>query len=805
MNLAWQLSDISENNVQARLNALESVMLSDPAAAEHELKYLLTQTVLHHLPTQETLALCLLGGCAFYQGHYHETTSHMQAALKLSRQHGLPHLEARSLSALGLVSQRLDQFDQALDYLTQSLTLAEQRGDDLGRCRAMNNLAVLHNLTSNHADAVRLSQQSRHLALGLNNKVIACDAGASELEGLYYLGQYDQVIALAHELLPILTQEQLYRYECVLRMFYAMTLQQLGRTQEALQVALDGFQVAEQTHDPESICITHITLGRVYLQLGQTSQAKDHLLRAVQIGQEGRPRLIQNDIYAVLSEVLEAEGNYREALHYARTYYRHERASQEQEGDQRAEIIAAQANMEVLRREAEMERLRNVELAEVNRALRETQSALAYQATHDAMTGLLNRAHFYDCVQQALNERTNHQLLALLFIDLDQFKEVNDSAGHYIGDLVLQEVAKRFQRAVGPGDLVGRLGGDEFSILIRHVQHPSEVEGIASSLLRALHAPLTVNGQSFHLTASIGITIAPEDGQTVEDLQKHADLAMYYAKWGGRDASMRFNPEMSIVERERRDLERDLREAVQSGQLSVNYQGLHNLPAGELAGFETLVRWVHPQQGRISPERFIGLAEQSLLILDLGRWVMRQACQQAARWNLAARGLFTSVNVSAVQFEQPDFVEGVRDILQETDLPGQALVLELTESMLLRDTNLTTRHIGQLQELGVQVALDDFGTGYSSLSILQTLPFVHLKIDRSFIHALTNHDQTSQRAELMISVMVQLGHSLNMSVVAEGVENEEQKDLLTKLGCDKVQGFLLSRPQPPDIASQLLN
>lgn len=769
-------------------------MLSNPVQAREELLTLLDTARRQSAPTQEALALVMLGGCAFYQGQYRDTIHYEQQALKLSRKHRLPELEARSLNALGLAYQRTDQFERALELFTQSLAIAQRQNDDLGRCRAMNNMAVLHNQTGNFSDAIDLARESRRLATSIGHKIIACDAGACEIEGYYHLRQFPQVLSVSQELLPILQEEQLYRYECVLRMFYALTLKELGRTDEALQVALDGLHAAEQTSDLESLSITHLTLGRVYLSLEQTGPARDHLLLAVQASEDGPQRLIHNTTYAVLSEVLEAEGEYREALHYARKYYLRERDFQVQDGDHRAEIIAAQANIEVLRREAEMERLRNQELAEVNRTLRETQSALAYQATHDAMTGLLNRAHFYDCVKQSLNQIGDGASVALLFVDLDEFKEVNDSAGHFVGDLVLQSVARRFRDVVGKDDLVGRMGGDEFTILVKDPPNVEAVEQLARRLLESLRAPVHVNGQTFRLTASIGVTFAPEDAATVEDLQKQADLAMYHAKWGGRDAFMRFNPQMSIVERERRDLERDLRAALQSGQLHVHYQGQFDLPHCRLAGFEALVRWNHPTLGHIAPDRFIPLAEQSQLILELGQWVLRESCLQAAAWGMSELDLFTSVNVSAIQFEQADFVDVVRDILHETGLPGRCLVLELTESMILRDRALTTRHIKELQFLGVNVALDDFGTGYSSLSVLQNLPFMHLKIDRAFVHALTESGPSNSRAHLMIQIMVQLAHNLNMNVVAEGVETEEQQAVLAELGCDKVQGYLLSRP-----------
>lgn len=779
-------------------------MLSDPKGSEQELEQMLEEARQHQQWPQEALALCLLSGCHFFQGDYRQSVKVAQEALRVSRQAGQRSLEARCLNSLGLATQRLGRFDEALDHLTQSLLIVQSQEDDAGRCRVMNNIALVHLQTRSYATAIELGEESRRIALAGGHVAYACDAGGNLIEGYFYQGDYPKVLRLAAELIPVLSERRMLRYECSVRTFLARTLLALDQGDTALGEAQAGLQAIEQTNDAESLSIAHLTLGRVYLHLRQYGHAKENLNRALHYSQTYANRLMQSDVYSLLSQVLEAEGNYREALEHARVFHERESALQSKDVDYRVGAIAAQARMEVLRREAEVEHIRNLELEAVNSALRETQSALAYQATHDALTGLVNRRTFYEQVLKELERTTQGAKLALLFIDLDQFKDVNDVAGHQIGDQVIHEVARRLNAAVRLNDLVGRIGGDEFTVLLRDVSGTDETEFIAQRLLDSLSSSIEVNGQKFRVTASVGCALAPEDGDDLQTLQRHAELAMSHAKWAGKNVLKRFDEQMSVTERERRNLERDLQQAIRLNQLSVHYQGQFILPHNKLAGFEALLRWNHPTLGMVPPDRFIPLAEEGLLILEIGEWVLREACQQAAAWNFAKRNLFTSVNVSAVQFDQPNFVETVKTVLEDTGLPGPCLVLELTESMVLRDSTMTVKHIQELNKLGVHVAVDDFGTGYSSLSVLQNLPFVHLKIDRTFVNSLTESTQTTDRAYMLMQVMIQMAHSLNMYVVAEGVETPRQHALLCALGCDKAQGYYLSRPIPPQDAAKLL-
>ncbi len=649
------------------------------------------------------------------------------------------------------------------------------------------------------------------LAKACGHLVYACDTQTNLIECHYRLGEFDEVQRRAAELLPVVVAEGMHRFECTARAFLALTLLQADSPEAALAQALAGLEAARRPGDRESLCLMHITLGQVYFALTRLDEARTHLLEGLQLGEAGEQRLMRIEAHSVLSRVLAALGDYPGALIQARVHHELERQLYQREVERRVGTLAAQTRMELMRQEAELERLRTAELTRANAALQATQRALEHQAAHDSLTGLANRAHFQGRVQQVLDALADPACaeesgcVALMFIDLDQFKAVNDTAGHRAGDQLLREMARRIQATVRGSDVVGRMGGDEFTLLLRGLAQPEEAEQVAAKVLAALREPLWIGRQQFRLSASLGYALAPHDGLNAETLQQRADLAMYHVKRSGRNGWLRYEQHLSAAENERRELERDLRGAVAAQQLSLHYQGQFCLSSGALIGFEALLRWQHPRLGAVSPDRFIPLAEESLLILEIGRWVLEEACRQAVRWNFSGRGISTSVNVSAVQFEQPNFVDVVRQALRDTGLPGGCLMLELTESMVLRDEALTQRHMAELRGLGVQVAVDDFGTGYSSLSMLHNLPFTRLKVDRSFVRVLGAHTARTDRAYLLMQVLVKLAHSLEMTVMAEGVETPEQRALLLEMGCDAAQGYGLARPLPAELAARLLD
>ena len=417
---------------------------------------------------------------------------------------------------------------------------------------------------------------------------------------------------------------------------------------------------------------------------------------------------------------------------------------------------------------------------------------MSYLAQHDSLTDLPNRILLNDRLAQAiaLAHRHRHKL-ALLFLDVDRLKHINDSLGHAIGDRLLQSVAQRMLACVRSSDTVSRRGGDEFVILLSELTHEQDAAVGADKILLALRAPHRIDQHDLHVTGSIGIATYPDDGTEAEILLKNADSAMYHAKENGRDHYQFFKPDMNVRAIERQSLESGLRHAIERQQLVLHYQPKFNLETGAIIGVEALIRWHHPQHGLVPPAQFIPIAEESGLIVPIGRWVLREACRQARAWQDAGLPPTSmAINISAVELRAKDFVAGVRAILAETGLESHYLELELTETFLMQDSTSTAAVLEALKDMGVQLALDDFGTGYSSLTYLRRFPIDSLKIDQSFVRELTTDADDAS----IVSAMISMGKSLQMRVVAEGVQTSEQLAFLQECGCPEGQGYYFSRP-----------
>jgi diguanylate cyclase (GGDEF)-like protein/PAS domain S-box-containing protein len=427
---------------------------------------------------------------------------------------------------------------------------------------------------------------------------------------------------------------------------------------------------------------------------------------------------------------------------------------------------------------------------------------LAHQAQHDSLTDLPNRLLLDDRLTNAMVIARRHGVkVAVLYLDLDRFKNVNDSVGHDIGDRLLQIVAQRLLTCVRGSDTVSRLGGDEFVILLSEVTAGQDAAVSAEKVLRAVSAPVDINGHHLHASASIGIAIYPEDGEDAASLLKHADFAMYHAKDCGRDNFQFFREDMNVRAQERQSIEDGLRLALERDEFTLYYQPIVDLWSGSPTGVEALLRWRHPKRGLLLPQQFVPIAEECGLILPIGRWALREACRQLRVWQDAGLSpLRVAVNVSAVELRHKDFVEGVRQSLADTGLAARHLELELTETFLMQDSASTTLVLNSLKELGVQLALDDFGTGYSSLSHLKGFPIDTLKIDQAFVGELnTNPNDAS-----IVRAVIGLGRSLNIRVVAEGVETAAQLARLKEQQCPEGQGYYFSRPVIADELPQLL-
>lgn len=427
---------------------------------------------------------------------------------------------------------------------------------------------------------------------------------------------------------------------------------------------------------------------------------------------------------------------------------------------------------------------------------------MVYLAQHDILTGLPNRLLFQDRLQQAITYAERQQTsVAVLFLDLDRFKNVNDTLGHHIGDLLLQEVARRVRLCVRGSDTISRQGGDEFVILLPNLDDLGDVVLVIDKLIESIANPYYLNSHVMHVTTSIGVSVYPQDGNESESLIRNADTAMYQAKDAGRNGFRFFTQEMNRIIAKRVGLENRLRNALLKGELLLHYQPKLDLRSGEIIAVEALVRWQHPEEGLISPADFIPVAEETGMIVPLGKWVLNEACRQNQEWrDKGLREIAMAVNLSPVQFQERELVDTVTAALARSGMPASALELEITESAMMRDPEQAIIILGQISALGIKVSIDDFGTGYSSLSHLKKFPIDELKVDQSFVRDLSIDKDDAA----IVSAVIGMAKSLGLSVIAEGVETIEQLRFLEKLDCDKMQGYYFSKPLPADEFRALL-
>jgi len=441
-------------------------------------------------------------------------------------------------------------------------------------------------------------------------------------------------------------------------------------------------------------------------------------------------------------------------------------------------------------------------LSELRRRLQRTNEELSQalemiqkMATHDTLTGLPNRALFNETLGHAIAQAARHKRsLALFFLDIDRFKNINDTLGHSTGDRVLQEAARRLTAAVRTSDMLARLGGDEFVLLVEDHAAGDDLADIATKVLAAFAPTFSVDGQELALSVSVGVCTYPTAGQDAQELLSSADIAMYRAKEQGRNRFCFYSDDLNDLTEERLALETGLRHALPRGEIEVFYQPKVNFGNGRVNGVEALIRWRHPEMGLLMPDRFVPLAEEIGAIIPIGYWTLRRVCERGRRWQEMGMPLSVAVNLSASQFHEPKLVTELASILKSTGMPPSSLELEITESMVMRDPDRAQEVMKALRRMGVRISIDDFGTGHSSLGYLKRFPVDCLKVDRSFVRDLphNNDDVAITRA------VIAMAHSLRMSVVAEGVEHQEQFDLLRAEGCDEFQGFYCARPMEED-------
>jgi diguanylate cyclase (GGDEF)-like protein len=427
---------------------------------------------------------------------------------------------------------------------------------------------------------------------------------------------------------------------------------------------------------------------------------------------------------------------------------------------------------------------------------RRAEERITHMARHDALTDLPNRVLLRERLEHELKRVKRGESLAVLCLDLDHFKSINDTLGHPIGDELLKLVADRLRGCTREPDTIARLGGDEFAIIMTQMHQPEDAAILARRIRESIVKPYHVDGHQIVSDISIGISIAPIDGSEPDQLLKNADMALYGAKGDGRGIYRFFESEMDRRMKERRDLEMDLRQALENGEFALHYQPLVNLQTSEITAFEALLRWNHPERGLISPADFVPIAEETGLIVPIGEWVLRTACKETANWPEQVK---VAVNLSPAQLKSKNLVPIVVSALADCGMQPNRLQLEITETMLMQNTFATLATLHQLRKLGVQIAMDDFGTGYSSLSYLRSFPFDKIKIDRSFIQDLSN----GAEPRAIVHAVAGLAKCLNMISTAEGVETQQQLDALHDVGCTEMQGYLFSRARPADQVREL--
>ena len=432
------------------------------------------------------------------------------------------------------------------------------------------------------------------------------------------------------------------------------------------------------------------------------------------------------------------------------------------------------------------------------------QVQLEHQANYDSLTGLPNRTLLHDRLKQAVYAQRNPRNIAVVFMDLDHFKFVNDSLGHSVGDKLLKAMGDRLRATLREGDTVGRVGGDEFVLILADQSNEEVIYRAMQRICAKVAEPITIEGEELYVTCSAGISLYPQDGPDVDTLLKNADAAMYRAKEHGRSNFQFYTSEMNERVNERLALENALRRALERQEFLLHYQQKVDLKTGSITGAEALVRWLHPEWGLVRPARFISLAEETGLIVPLGEWVLREACRQTRAWlDEGLRPGAVSVNLSARQFRQEGLVRMVSRILEETRLEPAHIEMELTESMVMHNVESAIATLQGLKSLGVRLSVDDFGTGYSSLSYLKDLPIDALKIDRSFVRDIGGGAEEGEG--VLAQAIISLGHNLHLKVVAEGVETDAQVRFLKRHGCDEVQGFLYGEPVAPEAHARLLD
>ena len=733
-------------------------------------------------------------------GQYAEAIETQLIALGLRQVNNDEVGEGQSLGNLGVVYGYIGDFAVSLEYHMRALELRTRSGDEAGRALTLNNIGVAYFELGDGESALDYHVQALRLAKAINHRQIEVFAQVNLGADLHALKRYEEsqtvnatALNLAKRLGDRESQIEALNHE-------GRALAGLGQLESAFEMHQQALAAAREIGSPalEYRCLADI--GRTYLDMDELDPAVTHLKEALVIAERVG---LKRDVFWTherLSLALERAGNPVAALNHHRAFYAVEREVQGERAAARVKTLALRFETVRVQQETHFERQRNEALAEVNAALRSANDEksllmekLEHQATHDILTGLPNRALFQNRFEHALVTAARYgRNLAVMFVDLDGFKLVNDTLGHHRGDTLLVEVAKRFQAVVRDSDTVARMGGDEFTVIVSEFHGHADASRVALRLIEALKTPFCLDDHEVTVTASVGVSLFPEDGDQAEALARYADLALYRAKEEGRNTVRFYAPEMNAIVQERGAIKSSLRGALERDEFELHFQPLVRTD-GRTVMVEALLRWTHGVLGAVGPDRFIPVAEDSGAIVEIGDWVLRTALKQLSQWR--AQGFEVervAVNVSPVQLAREDYVHSVTSALLEFGLTGSSLELEITEHIIVRDLQRVSARLEALRLLGVTVAVDDFGSGYSSLSYLARLPVDVLKIDRTIVAAIG----VQNAGERLVAAILALGLSLGLKVVAEGVETQAHFKALTDLGCQCFQGYLWTKPLP---------
>ncbi|ADY27659.1 diguanylate cyclase/phosphodiesterase (plasmid) [Deinococcus proteolyticus MRP] len=775
------------------LTAQELAALLDlaPATALAELERRLALDEKTQQPEELIHLLALCGAARLYTGDYLHALHDTERAAELARTRHLPAVEARATIWSGVAQMLSGQLGLAFLSFQQALLLVRSLQDTALHAEVLGYVGRLHTLLREEDTAEQFIQQAQQAAESLPPEHPSRLQVSINLAH-HYLARHapDQAREELLSSLPLARRSGVARAEALLLLLLGQAWLQLGQSERAQACVVEGLTLSGALTLRGQHAAGLFLLGKLHAQRAQWAETEELLQEALTLSLSLPSPEFQAEVYQALVEALRAQGRFEEALAYFERFYAVDAALVMTVSDHRAQVAAVQLQVERLRYQADEERKRRKELDRLNAELRESQEKLSVHAAHDDLTPLLNRRGISHLIDRELQRQ---QAGALLLLDLDHFKQVNDVLGHDVGDAVLQEVARRIQGQLPPGVHAARIGGDEFVLFFPGSCSPETVHDRARAVLSSVAQPLSLAGRTLKLDASGGLSFCPADAGDQLTLYKHADLALYSAK-EQRSALRTYTADLSVRARERLEIEQDLRQALQGGEFELYYQPVIDVRRGVVSGAEALLRWNHPHLGLLGPQRFIPVAEQSDLIVALGDWVIRRAVEDLARIRAACKDCVVSVNVSPRQLLKLDFTEELSRALSQHGLTPGTLTLELTEETALLPA--ATGVLAELREQGFRLALDDVGRGHSNWVRLAVLPAQLLKIDQEIMRHLTHRAEQSSALDAVVRALVTFAHNGQMQVVAEGVETREQLRLLRDLNCDFFQGFLAAEPLP---------